>query len=122
MSGWAVGIFRSLAGQSISYFAETVKGGKCDEIRDEIRAVYSQGEEAIVTLVESLLAQINVLTERMQKLEDQAAKNSHNSGKPPISDGLAKPAPKSQHKASGKAGGGQPGHKGTTLKMVSEPK
>lgn len=90
--------------------------------RDEIRAVYSQGEEAVVTLVESLLAQINVLMERMQKLEDQVAKNSRNSGKPPISDGLAKPAPKSLRKASGKASGGQPGHEGTTLKMVSEPK
>ena len=57
--------------------------------RDEIRAVYEQGEEAVVTLVESLSAQINGLMERMQKLEDQVAKNSRNSGKPPISDGLA---------------------------------
>lgn len=89
--------------------------------RDEIRAIYAQGEEAVVALVESLLAQINALTERVQKLEDQVNKNSRNSGKPPSSDGLAKPSPKSLRKASGKASGGQPGHEGTTLEMVSEP-
>jgi transposase len=87
----------------------------------EIRAIYGQGEEAVVTLVERLLAQISDLTERVQKLEDQIAKNSGNSGKPPSSDGLKKPQPKSLRQASGKASGGQPGHAGETLKMVSEP-
>lgn len=87
----------------------------------EIRAIYAQGEEAVVTLVEKLLAQINDLTERVQKLEDQAGKNSSNSGKPPSSDGLKKPQTKSLRQASGKASGGQPGHVGETLKMVSEP-
>ena len=87
----------------------------------EIRAIYGQGEEAVVTLVERLLAQISDLTERVQKLEDQIAKNSGNSGKPPSSDGLKKPQPKSLRQASGKASSGQPGHAGETLKMVSEP-
>ncbi len=93
--------------------------------REEIRAIYDQGEEAVLSLVESLLAQINTLTERVQKLEDQIGKNSRNSGKPPSSDGLHKPSPKSLRqasgKASGKASGGQPGHAGKTLTMVSEP-
>lgn len=87
----------------------------------EIRAVYGQGEEAVVSLVESLLARINELAIRVQKLEDQLAKNSSNSGKPPSSDGLKKPGPKSLRQASGKASGGQPGHAGETLKMVAEP-
>jgi transposase len=90
--------------------------------RDEIRAVYGQGEEAVIALVESLLAQINALAERVQQLEDRVNKNSGNSGKPPSSDGLAKPSPKSLRKASGKASGGQPGHEGMRLEMVSEPK
>ncbi len=87
----------------------------------EIRAIYAQGEEAVVALVESLLAQIRLLAERVEKLEDQLGKNSRNSGKPPSSDGLKKPAPRSLRLRSGKASGGQPGHAGETLKMVSEP-
>lgn len=51
--------------------------------RDEIRAVYEQGEEAVVTLVESLLAQINGLMERMQKLEDQVQRTAVTAGSRP---------------------------------------
>ncbi len=59
---------------------------------------------------------------RMQALEDQLAKNSRNSGKPPSSDGLKKkPAPKSLRGKGKRKSGGQKGHKGETLKMVSEP-
>jgi len=50
-----------------------------------------------MALVEELLAliaeqqeQIATLTNRIKSLEDQLAKNSHNSSKPPSSDGLGK--------------------------------
>jgi hypothetical protein len=60
----------------------------------EVRAIYRQGEEAVVSLVMALL-KINVDHEaRIKKLEDQLAKNSSNSNKPPSSDGLSKPSPK----------------------------
>lgn len=58
---------------------------------------------------------------RIKELEDQLCKNSSNSSKPPSSDGLAKPSPKSTRKKSDKKAGGQKGHKGTTLKMVENP-
>jgi len=62
------------------------------------------------------------MAERIQALEDQLAKNSGNSGKPPSSDGLKKkPAPKSLRESGKLPSGGQKGHKGETLEMVATP-
>ena len=85
---------------------------------EEIRAAYDQGKEAVVELFHRTVGQLAV---RVQALEDRVSKNSHNSGKPPSSDGLSKPAPKSQRKRSGRKSGGQPGHKGHTLRAVAHP-
>jgi transposase len=88
---------------------------------EDVRAAYQQGEEAVIALVDGLCGLIRALEERIQAIEDQLAKDSHNSGKPPSSDGLKKPAPRSLRKRSGKKSGGQPGHKGHTLKAVERP-
>lgn len=87
----------------------------------EVRAIYRQGEEAVIALVMALL-KINADHEaRIKKLEDQLAKNSSNSSKPPSSDGLSKPSPKSLRKRHQKKSGGQAGHPGNTLKAVENP-
>jgi transposase len=88
---------------------------------EEVRRAYQQGEEAVVGLVRKLADNFKVLAARMQALEDRLAKNSSNSGKPPSSDGLNKPSPKSLRKRHGRKSGGQPGHAGHTLKAVEHP-
>jgi transposase len=85
---------------------------------EEIGAAYDEGKEAVIALFHRTVGQ---LAARLQALEDRVSKNSHNSGKPPSSDGLNKPAPKSQRKRHGRKSGGQPGHEGHTLKAVVKP-
>lgn len=87
----------------------------------EVQAAYHQGEAAVIVLVDSLVALIQALEARVQTLEDQAAKNSSNSSKPPSSDGYQKPRPRSLRQRSGRSSGGQPGHAGHTLKAVAHP-
>lgn len=90
--------------------------------RDEILAIYAAGPEAVVELIEMLLASQRTLTARVAELEARLNRDSHNSNQPPSSDGLGKkPRPRSLRKRSGKKSGGQSGHPGMTLMLVDEP-
>lgn len=89
--------------------------------REEIHAAYEQGEEAVWAVFEVQSKIIQDLETRLQTLEDTMAKNSQNSNKPPSSDGLNKPAPKSRREPSGKPSGGQKGHVGHRLEPVEKP-
>ena len=70
--------------------------------------------------LEVALAQNRLLLERVQELEARLAKDSHNSSKPPSSDGLRRKT-KSLRKPSGRKPGGQLGHRGETLHLVAVP-
>jgi transposase len=85
-------------------------------------------KETLIELLLNAFARISELEKRVatqtatiQKLRDEIAKNSSNSSKPPSSDGLNKPRTRSLRKQGQRPLGGQPGHKGNTLKMVDEP-
>jgi transposase len=71
--------------------------------------------------ISELEKQVEAQTATIQKLRDELAKNSRNSSKPPSSDGLKKPRTRSLRQKGQRPFGGQPGHKGNTLKMVATP-
>jgi len=95
-----------------------------EEIRDQLRQL---NKEQLIDLIADLYEQIAELkgivqtqAARLQPLEDQRARNSGNSGKPPSSDGLKK-KPRSLREKGKRKAGGQKGHKGHTLDMVTHP-
>ena len=106
--------------------------------REHILNAYKAGPDAVVSLVEYLherfqesldelsngLAELSEtnkkLVTRIQALEEKINKDSHNSNKPPSSDGLARKFSR-KRQPTGKKPGGQKGHEGTTLAMVKHP-
>jgi transposase len=102
-------------------------------VRERVEQVYAVGVEAVVELVLRLLeefaGQVSDVATRMAVLESENAAlrarlgtDSHNSSKPPPSDGPGStPHPKSQRVVSGRKSGGQPGHAGHTLRLVEDP-
>ncbi len=96
--------------------------------REEALAIYRAGAEAVVKALCDLYAEnralwerIKILEEGLKVLKERLAQNSRNSSKPPSSDGPDKPAPRSLRPRGERKSGGQPGHKGYTLKMVKNP-
>jgi transposase len=78
--------------------------------------------EELIALMAAQAAEIAALKARIAELERRVGLNSSNSGKPPSSDGLKKPARvRSTREPSGRPSGGQRGHKGETLLQVAEP-
>jgi len=77
-------------------------------------------EELLVVLAQRD-ALIAALAGRVAELEARLGKNSRNSSKPPSSDGLAKPAPKSLRRASGRKPGKQQGEQGFRLELRAMP-
>jgi transposase len=86
--------------------------------REEIRDIYAQGEDAVYDFVVSMIQKLEA---RIQALEDRLEKDSHNSSKPPSSDGLKKTMKQRKRHGSHKKAGGQVGHVGSRLEPVENP-
>lgn len=71
--------------------------------------------------MEQLRAENTELKERVAELERRLGQNPRNSSRPPSSEGVGKPAPKSLRTRSGKRPGKQPGSEGTALVQVANP-
>ena len=84
-----------------------------DRLRADVAALKAEND--------TLRTECQTLCEAVRHLQEQLAKDSHNSSRPPSADGYAKPAPKSLRKPSGRPPGGQQGHQGHTLRRVDHP-
>jgi len=100
--------------------------------REHVLDAYKAGPEAVITLIEYLQEQFqNALEElnnaivklacRVQALEEKINKDSHNSNKPPSTDGPRRKFSKKPERRGERKPGGQQGHEGTTLHMVKHP-
>ena len=76
---------------------------------------------ALWAMIQALTAKADAQQRQFDELQARLNQNSANSSKPPSSDGLNKPKPKSLRKAGLKPSGGQKGHSGSTLCQVAEP-
>src|ERR1700745_3377890 len=78
--------------------------------------------EELIALIAAQAAEIRALKAQIAELERRLGLNSSNSSKPPSSDGLKRPArAKSLCERAREMPGGQKGHKGETLRQVTDP-
>lgn len=94
-----------------------VPGDRCLSYEELAVVVERQAE-----LGKWLQAEIAEVRAENAELKRQLGQSSRNSSRPPSSDSpVAKPAPKSLLRKSGRKPGGQPGHPGATLALVDNP-
>jgi transposase len=84
---------------------------------EQLAALVATQERTIAQLQARIVEQDAEIAE----LKRQLGASSRNSLKPPSSDGLDKPAPKSLRGRSERKPGGQPGREGRTLRQVERP-
>jgi transposase len=77
--------------------------------------------DELAALVVGLSGALDRANERIAELEARLGLNSDNSSKPPSSDGLAKPAPRSLRKGGQRKPGRPKGTPGATLAQVERP-
>ena len=71
--------------------------------------------------LDALRMQVSALSAEVADLRARLGQNPRNSSKPPSSEGLGKPAPKSLRKKSGRKPGRPKGQPGATLQMTDHP-
>src|ERR1017187_5121506 len=89
-----------------------------DELPDLSRLSHEE-KDGLIRMLFPLIEKVRQLTMRVEELEARLSKDSHNSSKPPSSDGLSKKT-RSLRVASGAKPGGQFGRVGKALKRTNE--
>jgi len=84
-----------------------------DELITELRVQVAESGE--------LREQVEQLRREMADLAARVKQNSKNSSRPPSSDGLGKPAPKSLRESTGRKPGRPKGQPGVTMELTGHP-
>jgi transposase len=95
-----------------------------DEVVAGLRAANARLRELLAardTQIAALEAQLEELRLQVADLAARVKANSKNSGKPPSSEGLDKPAPKSLRKKTGRKPGRPTGQPGATMQLTDHP-
>src|SRR5689334_20210778 len=93
-----------------------------EEEARQLREAYVKLEEEAIQKdqrIEDLEGRLMSALLRIEELERRLAKDSHNSSKPPSSDGFKRKGKKCR--VSNRAKGGQVGHPGHALELVETP-
>ena len=97
--------------------------------REEALAIYQAGPQTVVPVFLEMAARIHALEQRVEELQAQVQPlqdqrrprtRATAASRPPAME-LHKPSPKSLRQKGQRQSGGQPGHKGHTLKRVEKP-
>ena len=92
---------------------------RLQQLEQENAALKAENAEQRAKLAEVTEALLQ-MSQRVKALEEQLAKDSHNSHLPPLSDRFGRQKKRrSLRKASGKKPGSQPGHQGHALPLLS---
>jgi transposase len=115
----------SLVPGEIGDLAEMVAGLRAANAR--LRELLAERDELVAGLrvqvaeAGELREQVAQLRREVADLAARVKQNSKNSSRPPSSEGLAKPAPKSLRKPSGRRPGRPKGQPGATMSLIDHP-
>jgi transposase len=107
--------------------ATGVPGDGLRAANSRLRELLSERDAEIAVLraqvaeVAELRAQVADLQAQVADLAARVSQNSKNSSRPPSSDGLGKPAPKSLRKKTGRKPGRPKGQPGATMRLTDHP-
>jgi len=88
----------------------------------ELQSLYNSGPEQTIGFIKLILDRLRKVEEEVTYLKSIISKDSHNSSKPPSTDGYKKKTKiKNLRKKSKKKSGGQKGHPGVTLRLSDNP-